>query len=217
MVEELITKAITDIESKLIKHFDQERLNLQSEQTTLESRIHELETRLKKAEESRSQLLAANSNLENKLGIAMSANDDKVRKVMQRAYEDNDFYNKIVEAAQLYTDDCEDADVNVGTVRLTAKEVASMKTRINELLEKDMSNLNFIDSLRNEVRLLRLTIEENEKLQSEIGIDIKQSSTVPADVVKSQKDVEVEALVLNKSLNLTAATYYARAGVVRVS
>ena len=47
MVEELITKAITDIESKLIKQFDQERLNLQSEQTTLESRIHELETRLK--------------------------------------------------------------------------------------------------------------------------------------------------------------------------
>lgn len=96
MLEVLIAKAITDIEAKLVKQFDTERLELQNDQTRLEAKTRDLEARLKKAEDSRSQLLDANANLENKLGVALSAHDGKIKKVLQLAFDDADFYNKII-------------------------------------------------------------------------------------------------------------------------
>ena len=80
--------------------------------------MRDLEGRLKKAEDSRSQLLDANANLENKLGVAMSANDGKIRKVLQLAFDDADFYRKIVEAAALYNEAADESPANEGLVRL---------------------------------------------------------------------------------------------------
>ena len=94
-----------------------------------------------------------------------------------------------------------------------------MKARIQELTDRDTNNVNFIGSLRDEVRQLRQQMADNERLQSELDIDIKQTPTITAETsqIRQAIDSEAPAFEVGKRLNMTATTWFVREGLARQS
>ena len=201
-----INKAVEEAKNRVSKAFENEIRALEQERFEFEDKARHLLEEKKQLEDSRRDLLEINTRLENKLSVATAATQNaKIRKVMEKAYDDQDFYNKIIEAA----DRVEAAERDMPNSK---KEIISEKelAELREKFERYAKNLDeagdFIQVLQNEIRDLKERQADFDKLGSKLDPfnSSPQRSNIMASAFQPVQSLDIKPIAPPPNYNVSS-------------
>lgn len=173
MIEGMVEKAISEIKNKLVSEFKQEKIVLMDQVNSMESKLRDAQEKLVAAEEGRTSLIDANNNLEDRLAVYSASIDPKIKKVLDKASEDPEFYKKIIEAAEVLDLNRPMPEQNIELEKLK-KDKTELLGRVNELQQYLDDGSNFIEVLQLEIKQLKEKQAED-RLTSKFGLLSEQS------------------------------------------
>lgn len=159
--EEEIKKAVQEAVEASNKALVKKDLEHESILGNLTEQVASLQTEMAQAHSGRSAALEHANSLENKLNMALSVQkNEKVQKMLEKAFDDADFYKHIMEAAEKGLE-FDDDPMKVGE-KVPKIEFDKVQAE-RDLFEKESKeNQDFISILQKEIKELKQTIEEEE-------------------------------------------------------
>ena len=149
-----LEKASEQLKAKLTKDFTIERISLTEQINTLENNLSKKTKEAKKLEEGRSALIDTNASLENKLAISLKSTEPKIKAVLEKAFDDPAFWEKIQKAAEMKPVDFAQT-LPKGKLVIDEKELAEMKAKIESQRKNLEESGDYIEILHKEIRDLK--------------------------------------------------------------
>lgn len=174
MVEGMVDKAIKDIKAKLVGEFKQEKVGMMDRINALEKELKESREKTLVAETGRTTLIDVNNKLEHQLICFKKAQDPKVKLLLEKAADDADFMEKILDAANKF-DMIKPVDAIDEEKEKLEKENTSLKEKVKELQKYLDDGADFIEMLQKEIRDLRDNLPED-KVSSKFGLSLQNSN-----------------------------------------
>lgn len=168
MVEGMVEKAISEIKEKLVTEFKIEKIALMDQVNSMEGMLRETKNKLSAAEEGRTSLIDQYHTLEGRLKVYENSTNPKIKKVLDRAAEDPDFYRRIIEAAEKI-DLLDISPEQESELERLKKEKTQLANRVIELQNYLDDGTNFIEVLQKELKDLREQ-QTDDKLSSKFGL-----------------------------------------------